>query len=235
MAGVTSVLKCLTTHSFATHGKEETEGDKRSSVFQLVCLCFFFKQLNCRMRSCRSFSRSQTKAWTMGEWAKMWISFSKVQFLFKCKFVHNARTFSRCGCRSDTCLRIRLSMCFCNLTQKHGWCCYSRIRTKYFKKSIWNKTMFTFLCSATSVWGSCAWAWNVFITVFISSQALWCPVVPVVFTWFTTCVVHVSTRACHLQLYLTCKIEKCLFCIHQRGFGLSPNKTWTLITLFLFV
>lgn len=122
----------------------------------------------------------------MGERAERWISFSKMHFLFQCKFVHNARTFSRCACRSDTCLWIRLSMCFCNLTQKHGWCCYSRIRTFTWrlntsKKSIWNKAVFTFLCSATSVWGACAWAWNVFTTVFISAQTLWCPVVPVVF------------------------------------------------------
>lgn len=137
----------------------------------------------------------------MGERAERWISFSKMHFLFQCKFVHNARTFSRCACRSDTCLWIRLSMCFCNLTQKHGWCCYSRIRTFTWrlntsKKSIWNKAVFTFLCSATSVWGACAWAWNVFTTVFISAQTLWCPVVPVVFY-----LVHHLCCACeHLCL-----------------------------------
>lgn len=54
---------------------------------------------------------------------------------------------------------------------------------------------------------------------------------PSSFTRFTPCVVHVSTRACHLHLHLRCKIQNWLgFCIHQRGFCLSPNKTWTLMT-----
>lgn len=151
----------------------------------------------------------------MGERAERWISFSKMHFLFQCKFVHNARTFSRCACRSNTCLWIRLSMCFCNLTQKHAWCCYSRIRTFTWRlntsKNLFGIKQCLHFCVVPHLYEEHVHEPEMFSPLFLfllkHSDVLWSPLS---FTWFTNCVVHVSTRACHLHLYLTCKIEKCL-------------------------
>lgn len=83
-AGVTSVLKCLTTHSFATHEKEETEGHKISSVFQLV---FFFFQATAECVHADRFHAVKQKP-------ELWASELRGEFHFlKCIFYFSANLY----------------------------------------------------------------------------------------------------------------------------------------------